>query len=171
VLFTDLVGFTEFNDVAGDVRAVEVIDAQLQLASQIVADNHGARIVKEIGDGLMLWFTTADTALQAAVDFMALVTDARAAEEFPLAIRMGLHHGEAVERGTDLVGQTINVGARVAELAGPGELLASDNAVGALERPVPQSPFAFESVGPVFVRGVREPVWLQRVTPVGAARA
>lgn len=163
VLFTDLVGFTEFNDAVGDAQAVEVLDRQIQLAAEALDGQSDARLVKELGDGLMLWFGKADAAVDAALLLLSSVESARQGGAFPLSIRMGVHHGEARTRGDDVVGATINIGARVADLAGPGELLVSDVALDAMEtgrRDVLQC----ASVGPVRVKGVREPVWLQRVS-------
>ena len=52
VLFTDLVGFTEFNDTVGDRTALDVLDRQTALARSIVEQHADARVVKELGDGL-----------------------------------------------------------------------------------------------------------------------
>ena len=161
VLFTDLVGFTEFNEVVGDAQAVTVLDAQTAYANAALRDQPDARIVKELGDGLMLWFADAGDAVAAAMDLMASIDAARKAGSFPLAIRMGIHHGEAVERGTDIVGRTVNIGARIADLAGPGELLVSDVA---LDR-CTTAEMHCSPIGPVQVKGVSEPIWLQRVQP------
>lgn len=163
VLFTDLVGFTEFNDVVGDIRAVEVLDRQTRLATQAVADHLDGRVVKELGDGLMLWFGDADAAVDAALQLLSSVEAERQNGVFPLAIRMGVHHGEALTRGDDVVGSTINIGARVADLAGPGELLVSDVALDAMAA-TRRDGLRCASVGPVRVKGVRAPVWLQRVS-------
>ncbi|MBT5864070.1 MAG: adenylate/guanylate cyclase domain-containing protein [Ilumatobacter sp.] len=163
VLFTDLVGFTEFNDAVGDAQAVEVLDRQTLLAAEALNGQDDARLVKELGDGLMLWFGTANAAVDAALHLMGSVESARQHGAFPLAIRMGVHHGEALTRGDDVVGATINIGARVADLAGPGELLVSDVALNAMETE-DRDVLHCASVGPVRVKGVREPVWLQRVS-------
>lgn len=160
VLFTDLVGFTEFNDAAGDVAAVEVLDAQTAMASGAISDCADARIVKELGDGLMIWSGSADEAVTAAVDFMRLVSQARCRGDFPLAVRVGLHHGDAVQRGDDLVGQTVNIAARVCDLAGPNEVLVSDTTIDACSS-VPD--VRLEPVGPVAMKGVAQPVWLRRI--------
>jgi len=159
-LFTDLVGFTAYTDSVGDEAAVGVLDRQSEIVGSVLDDGQG-RVVKELGDGLMIWFETADSGLASAVQLMEAIDDARRAGSFPLAVRMGLHHGEAIARGDDLVGQTINIAARVSALPGPGELLVSDevtNACGATS-----GGFAMSPIGPVSVKGVSEPVWLQRV--------
>ncbi len=168
VLFTDLVGFTAFTDSVGDVAALTVLEHQTEMASSVLAAQGAGRIVKELGDGLMIWFDRADAGLVGAVALMNAIDDARAEGSFPLAIRMGLHHGEAIERGDDVVGRTINVAARVSALAGPGELLASDDVLragGAADGSLRLSP-----IGPVTVKGVQEPIWLQRIETDQRAR-
>ena len=73
-------------------------------------------------------------------------------------MRVGLHYGEVVTRQDDLVGRTVNVAARIADRAGPGELLASEAVVVAAD---PDAD-AFSPIGPTTVKGVAEPVWLYR---------
>ncbi len=161
VLFTDLVGFTEYTDAVGDDGALAVVDAQTRLASEVLRGIDDARIVKELGDGLMIWFSGAAEGLRGAVALMEEMQRAHADGSFPLSVRMGLHHGSAVARGDDLVGQTVNVAARVADLAGPGELLVSDDVVDACADD--ELSAGLRSVGPVNVRGVQSPVWLRRL--------
>ena len=55
VLFTDLVGFTEFNDARGDDAAVQVLDQQRRAIDAALAAHPGSRLVKELGDGLMVF--------------------------------------------------------------------------------------------------------------------
>ena len=162
VLFTDLVGFTEFNDVVGDANAIAVLDAQVEFASDAIRGHTDARVVKELGDGLMLFFADSAAAITAALELMESIEAARRAGSFPLAIRMGIHHGEAVARGNDVVGQTVNIAARISDLAGPGELLVSDDALDAAMGDI--TAFGRTPIGPVRVKGVSEPVWLQRLS-------
>ncbi len=161
ILFTDLVGFTEYNEAVGDARAVGVLDQQRRVVDARLCDRADARVVKEIGDGLMVWFGSAAAGLGLSIELLEAFDRTRVAGDFPLAIRMGLHHGESVARGDDLVGRAVNVAARVSALAGPGELLVSeavavaagDHALAVRLRPI----------GPVTVRGVPAPIWLHRV--------
>jgi class 3 adenylate cyclase len=158
VLFTDLVGFTEFTDASGDAAAVGVLDAQSAIAVRALMGVRG-RLVKEIGDGLMFWFADPEPALVAATSILRAVDDARADGGFPLGIRMGMHSGEVVARGDDIVGHTVNVAARIVDLAGPGELVVSDSVLAGLD----PSTATFEPVGPARVKGVEAPVWLHRL--------
>ena len=71
-----------------------------------------------------------------------------------------MHHGESIARGDDLVGQTVNVAARISALAGPGELLVSQELLTACGSADAQE--SLRPVGPVLVKGVQHPVWLHR---------
>ncbi len=163
VLFTDLVGFTEYTDTEGDVAALRVLEHQTRLMSGITGARPDARIVKELGDGLMVWFAFAMDAIEGALAMLLAVEAARSIDAFPVAIRMGLHAGEVLPREGDLIGATVNVAARIVALAGPGELLASEVVVDGCgdRRPAAR----FDPVGPVPVKGVSTPVWLVRVSP------
>lgn len=162
IVFTDLVGFTEYNDAVGDQAAAAVLDRQSEMVAAALCGCQSGRVVKEIGDGLMLAFGSPVEALDTALCLLRSVESARAAGTFPLSMRMGMHHGQAVVRGDDLVGNTVNIASRVAALAGPGELLVSDSVVDAQSGH--SLPAALSPIGPARVKGVHEPIWLHRVT-------
>jgi adenylate cyclase len=159
IAFTDLVGFTEYTDANGDLAAVDVLDRQARLVEAELAGC--GRVVKELGDGLMLWFESGPVGLSAVCAVLAAVSAARDDADFPLAVRMGMHVGEVVERGDDFVGQTVNIAARVADLAGPGELLVTEQVVASLDAGDLRA--AFRPVGPTRVKGVAAPIWLHRL--------
>lgn len=160
VLFTDLVGFTEFNDARGDAVALQVLDHQRRVIDDALGEHPGSRLVKELGDGLMVWCMSAATAVAVACRFGVAIGVERDDGGFPLAVRQGIHHGPVSERGDDVVGRTVNIAARISELAGPSELLVSDEVLAACGN----VEFGrVEAIGPVPVRGVSEPVWLHRI--------
>jgi adenylate cyclase len=158
IMFTDLVGFTEYTDACGDAAAVEVLDRQATIA-RAALDHGEGRLVKELGDGLMFWFEHPEAALRSAVVMLDAVDRARDTRAFPLGVRMGMHCGDVTARGDDFVGRTVNVAARIADLAGPGELLVSDGIVAAIT----PDRATFDPVGPVRVKGVAAPIWLHRL--------
>lgn len=160
VLFTDLVGFTEFNDARGDDVAIQVLDRQRHLIDGVLGEHPGSRLVKELGDGLMVWCAAAVVAVSVACRFGAAIGVERDAGLFPLAVRQGIHHGPVSERGDDVVGQTVNIAARISDLAGPSELLVSDEVLVACGN---AELGRVEAIGPVAVRGVSDPVWLHRI--------
>ena len=162
VLFTDLVGFTAYTEAAGDDAAVRVLDRQASLAGKVVADHDGARVVKELGDGLLLWFGAPESGLAGALEIHASVEEARSEGTLPVAMRLGLHWGEVSLRGDDVVGLTVNTAARIVALAGPGEILVSDDVARACADGAGRP--ALEDVGPIRVKGLTHPIWLHRVS-------
>jgi adenylate cyclase len=134
---------------------------QVRVLAESVTATTGGRIVKELGDGLMLWFGCATDAATATVEFVGRLEELRSCDTFPLAVRVGAHHGESRPRGDDLVGQTVNIAARIVDLAGPMEIVVSEAFVAACESPTGDA--TFEPIGPTSVRGVTDPLWLYRV--------
>ena len=158
VAFTDIVGFTEFCALRGDDEAVALLSLQERLVRDALP--RGARIVKELGDGLLLWFPTATTSLTTCLDLQDAFERESQDGLVPLWVRIGLHWGRPASRGDDLVGHDINVTARIVDVAGPGEVLVSE----ALHAQVAgsASEVQFEELGPVVMKGVPEPVRLYR---------
>ena len=161
LVFTDIVGFTQFTEECGDDRAVEVLERQDEIVRAHLPA--GARIVKELGDGLFLWF---DDACAAITTCLALqdAFSVEASRDLPLWVRMGGHWGTPRRRGDDFIGHDVNLTARIASVAGAGELVASEPLVDVAKSGV--TGVAYYELGPVFVRGVTAPVRLFRVAGV-----
>ncbi len=118
--FIDLAGFTALTEAHGDEEAVDLLERFVDLAEGAVVDR--GRFVKSIGDAVMLTFPAPEPALDATGDLFAACSEQVG---FP-AFRAGLHHGDAVERGGDWFGATVNLAARVAAQAHGGQVLATD---------------------------------------------
>jgi class 3 adenylate cyclase len=118
ILFTDIVGSTDKAASLGDRRWRGLLESHDAIASSIV-EEHGGRLVKLTGDGLLATFDGPGRAIRCVAAFR----DALA----PLGIRIraGLHTGEVELRGDDIGGIAVHLAARVLEQAGPGELLTS----------------------------------------------
>ena len=172
IVFTDIVGFTALTDHHGDDVALALLERQERMVRAALPDT--ARVVKELGDGLLLWFDdpcdAIDSSLRLQREFDAANDAAEAAADgekngaridgIPLWVRIGVHWGCPRRRGDDIVGRDVNLAARIVDLAGPGEVLCSEataDVIGA--RPG----VGFEPLGPVFVRGIAEPVPIVRV--------
>lgn len=165
IVFTDIVGFTALTDIHGDDVALALLERQEGLVRAALPAT--ARVVKELGDGLLLWFDdpsdAIDTCLRLQHGFDALndAADAvGAAADIPLWVRMGVHWGCPRKRGDDIVGRDVNLAARIVDLAGPGEVLCSEATADVIGT---HSGVGFEPLGPVFVRGIAEPVPIVRV--------
>jgi adenylate cyclase len=119
VAFVDLAGFSAIADVYGDASAIAVLGCFEELVRQALG-GLGAPI-KWIGDEAMFGFSDPATALQVLGH---LLPACRAEPRIPLT-RAGVSHGPVLRRSSDLFGSTVNVAARIAALASPGQLLAT----------------------------------------------
>lgn len=159
VVFTDIVSFTEFTAIEGDEAANALLTAQEQIVNAVLPSE--ARLVKELGDGLMLWFPDAQSALDSCLTLLNRFEDYSASTLQPLWVRMGIHWGQQTRRRNDLIGHDVNLAARIADQAGPSELLLSEDTVRQLDRPRSD----FEEIGLVVMKGIPDPVRLFRATP------
>ncbi len=121
ILFTDIVGVTALFDQRGDDPADAVRRTHFD-ALRGAAGDHGGRVVKSTGDGLMVAFSSAVAAVRCAVQ-MQQVT---AAGPDGLGLRVGLAAGEPLPDGDDLYGMPVIVAGRLCDAAEAGEILASD---------------------------------------------
>jgi adenylate cyclase len=119
-LFADLAGFTALTEAHGDEQAADLVDEFSSAASELAA-KFDARLIKTIGDALMLCAPQAS----AAVGLGCALTGELLADHGYPAIRVGMHHGRAVERGGDFFGAAVNLAARISGLAAGGEVLLS----------------------------------------------
>lgn len=148
--FVDLAGFTAMTEAHGDEIAGDVADRLVGFARHALGP--GDHLVKSIGDAVMC----ASPDPRAALDFVTRFVRAAADQaEFPL-LRGGVHQGSAVRRGGDYFGAGVNVAARIASLARPGQIVATA-AVAGVARDL-----RLETVdlGPYTLRNVRDEVEL-----------
>lgn len=118
VLFTDVVGSTERAATLGDRGWRELLDAHDRALRSELERSRG-REVKSTGDGFLATFDGPARAIRCAVSMVS------AARRLGIEIRVGLHSGECEVRGTDVGGLSVHIGARVAAIAGPSEVLVS----------------------------------------------
>jgi adenylate cyclase len=155
--FLDLAGFTRLTEERGD-RAAAALAASLADLVEQVSLPHGGQPVKWLGDGVMFHFRQPGQAVVAALEMVERTPRAG----LPPA-HVGLHAGPVVFQDGDYFGRTVNLAARIAGHAGPGQVLVSDQVVAACgDGPA----IVFEPIGPVPLKGVADPVPLHR-----AARA
>ena len=149
-VFADLAGFTALTEAHGDEQAADLVD-EFSVAVGSRLDEHNAEQIKTIGDALMLRALDAADAVRLA---LAITHDVLADHGYP-SVRVGLHHGPAVERGGDWFGSTVNIAARVSALAGGGEVLLTQ---AVRDRAGDPEGVSFEARGPHTLRNVAEPV-------------
>jgi adenylate cyclase len=151
-LFADIAGFTALTEAHGDEEAARVV-ADFCDAVARELPGFGATHVKTIGDALMLRIP--DPA-QAVLLGLRIALDVMRGHRAP-AVRVGLHHGTAIERDGDYFGATVNLAARVSAAATGGEVLLTGQTV-ALARNL--EGVVYESRGRSALRNIRDPVEL-----------
>jgi class 3 adenylate cyclase len=125
IMFSDIEGFTSITEQLGDRRAMELLREHNGIIRQRIVSSGGHEI-KAQGDGFMVAFGGASSALQCAVgiqhDFAARN---RFKPDLPVQVRLGLHAGEAIRDGNDFLGGAVILAARITQQAKGGEILVS----------------------------------------------
>jgi len=117
IAFTDLEGFTRFTERQGDEKASQLLAEHHRTIGPIVR-SRGGRVVKRIGDGLLLTFSEPVAGVLACLELVAT-------PPAPLRLRAGLHVGDVVVTRDDVVGHVVNVAARVTESAKGGQVIVT----------------------------------------------
>ncbi|HEY3517055.1 MAG TPA: adenylate/guanylate cyclase domain-containing protein [Gammaproteobacteria bacterium] len=165
-------------DIAGYTRLMELDEARVvegwRRARGDVIDptvaRHRGRIVKLTGDGFLAEFSTAESAVKAALDmqaaFAALFADSPAQQR--IAFRMGVNIGDIWVDAEDIYGAGVNVAARLESLARPGGICISGSVHDAVKHKVAAR---YEPMGPQRVKNVKEPIlaWHIAAEPGNAA--
>lgn len=147
ILFVDLVDYTSLAQRV-DARELSSILSALEALSMATALETDGRVVKFLGDGVLLAFHHPSEAIRAA---RALVADHPALP----ARRAGMSTGPVLARQGDYFGATVNLAARLAAAAKPGEIFTDNVAVGV----------ELQRVGKVALKGFDEPIAAYRVAP------
>ena len=118
VLFTDIVGSTDRAAQLGDGRWRDLLERHDQTV-RIQIERFQGREVKAMGDGFVATFDGPGRAIDCA---LAIRETLKASD---IEVRAGIHTGEIEVRGDDIAGMAVHIGARVASIAEPGEVLVS----------------------------------------------
>ena len=117
VAFTDLESFTTYTEVEGDDAARRLL-VDHHRESDAIVRSRGGRVLKRLGDGLMLTFPEPEAAVLACLEL---------ADVAPLPLRAGIHRGMVLVTGDDIMGHAVNLAARVTASARTGELVVTDH--------------------------------------------
>jgi adenylate cyclase len=143
IAFADLTGYTRLTEEAGELEALDAVERFVDAVEATLPDN--ARVVKLIGDEVMVVGTDPSALIDWAVGFQRLQS------ERPLP-RIGIHYGDALYRDGDYYGRDVNIAARIAARSAGGEVLVT--------RPVVEhagSHLEFDRIGEITLKGFTEP--------------
>lgn len=124
IVFTDLVDFSDWALEAGDEAAVDLL-RDVSVAIEPPVKSNDGTVVKRLGDGMMAVFREPGPAIAAVSEGRDRLNEIEA-DGYTPQIRAGIHVGRPRKVGKDYFGVDVNIAARVADGAGPGELLISD---------------------------------------------
>jgi adenylate cyclase len=147
IAFADLAGYTRLTEEAGEEQAVDVVEQFVAGVEATLPDD--ARVIKTIGDEVMIVGSDAAALVDWAVGYQRLAANARPRP------RIGMHVGAALYRDGDYYGRAVNIASRVAARAAGGEVLVT--------RPVTEAAgphLRFDQIGEVTLKGFSEPTEL-----------
>ena len=157
ICFVDITGYTQLTEEQGDEAAAELAETVGGVVRR-TSTQHGGKPTKWLGDGVMLHYPDPGSGVVAALEIM----EGLAWAGLPPA-HVGLHAGPVLFQEGDYYGRTVNLASRIADHAGPREVLVSQAIVDAAG----SAPVSFADVGLVDLKGVGEPVRLFRAEPPG----
>jgi adenylate cyclase len=161
-LFADLVGFTAFTERHGDEAAADVAVRFAEAAARLAHD-HGVRVVKCLGDGMMLRGHDAARVVRLGV---LMQSELAGLDGIP-PIHAGAHTGCAIERAGDWFGAAVNLAARVSDAARGGELLVTEATVAAAGN---LRGIELESLGPQLFRNIGQATGIYSARPLAQRR-
>ncbi|MBL0407855.1 adenylate/guanylate cyclase domain-containing protein [Microvirga aerilata] len=160
IFAADVAGYARLmsQDEVGTLRS---LTAYREIMDRLIAE-HGGRIANTAGDSVLAEFPSAVDAVQCAAAVQEALAQANqdTPEERRIQFRIGVHVGDVMVRGGDLLGDGVNIAARLENLAEPGRVYISD----ATHMYVRRSPtLGFDDLGPQKIKNFDEPVRVYRV--------
>ena len=156
-------------DVAGysrlmgqdEVGTLRTLNAHRQIMDRLIAE-HGGRIANTAGDSVLAEFPSAVDAVQCATQVQKALTstDHDKSDEECLQFRIGVHVGDVMVRGSDLLGDGVNIAARLESLAEPGGVCISGTAYAFVKKTLS---LTYSDLGSHIVKNIEEPIQAYRV--------
>jgi len=167
ILVADVVGYSRLmeRDEAGTLAALK--HHRKTILQPLVSRHHG-RIVKVMGDGVLVDFASAVNAVACAVDLQRemAIANANVATDRRIALRIGINLGDILIEGNDLYGDGVNIAARLEGLAEPGGILASETVVSHVRGKIA---LTFEDMGEKSLKNIDGRVRVFKVASESAA--
>ncbi len=161
IAFADLTGSVSVFEALGNDRATKAITRITQWIGA-KAQEHGGKVVKMLGDGVLMSFPDSRRAIEACVQVQTEHT--QRVQQWPaplkLQLQIGLARGPIVLVDGDCFGDAVNMASRLSDLAGPEQILASASVIEALS---PGSTVRYRNLGPMQIRGKTDPSHVYRI--------
>ena len=168
IMFTDMVGYSAVAQ-RSEALALELLDEQRRILRDILPRHQGHEI-KSMGDGNLVEFASALAATQCAVEIQKAVADwnQSALAERRFLLRIGIHVGDVLHRENDVLGDGVNIAARVEPLAEPGGICLTQQVVDQIQHRIAE---LLVAGGKVKLKNISKPVAIYRVDLSGVTPA
>jgi len=167
ILAADIAGYSRLMGV-DEVGTVQALREHRGAADPLIAQ-HGGRVVKTTGDGLLIEFGSVVGAVECALALQRLAAEGNAATpaERRMEWRIGIHIGDVLIEGDDILGDGVNIAARLEGIAEPGGICISDDAFRQVRGKVEAQ---FADLGEQTLKNIARPLRVYRVGTALAAR-
>ena len=166
IMFTDMVGYSALVE-RNEALALALLEEHRQLLRSIFPKHQGSEI-KTIGDGFLVEFSSALAAVQCGIEIQEAIAKRNSANppQGNFQLRIGIHAGDVVRRDDDVIGDGVNIAARIEPLAGEGGICISQQVFDQVENRVASS---LKSMGQVKLKNIMPPLEIYWVGYEGAA--
>ena len=158
-MFTDTVGYTASTH-ADEGHTLDMLRQQEELVRPLLAVHQG-REIKSTGDGFLVEFDSALKATQCALNIQRRIYERNAEGGLvPIQIRIGIHLGDVVQRGSDILGDAVNIAARIEPIAEPGGICLSGAVYEQVRNKILDK---LEKLPPTALKGLEPPMDIYRI--------
>ena len=159
VMFSDVAGSTALYDKFGDEKAKAIIENCINLMADITKRYKGV-VIKTIGDEIMCRFPTAEDGVNASCSIQEAVSILTGPDDNPMAVRIGIHAGEAILDDNDVFGDAVNVAARMAGIAKARQIITTEDTYNQLSDDLQEMAREFDTTS---VKGKQEQITIYDV--------
>ncbi len=159
VMFSDVAGSTALYDKFGDTKAKAIIENCINLMADITKRYKGV-VIKTIGDEIMCRFPTAEDGINACCSIQEAVSILTGPDDNPMAVRIGIHAGEAILDDNDVFGDAVNVAARMTGIAKARQIITTEDTYNQLSEDLQEMAREFDTTS---VKGKQEQITIYDV--------
>lgn len=162
ILVADIVGYSALME-ADEAGTFDDVRRRRETTIEPILSSHGGRIFKSMGDGVLVEFSSAVNAVQAAIALqkgMSLANTTPPQAKKPLVLRIGINLGDVIGEGSDIYGEGVNIAARLETLAEPGGIVISEKVEAEVRGKLPA---VFNDIGEQQLKNIARPVRAYRL--------
>ncbi|WP_188131300.1 adenylate/guanylate cyclase domain-containing protein [Mesorhizobium sp. NFR06] len=169
IVVADVVGYSRMME-ADEVGTLKVLKDRRKSVLEPVIRSHGGRVVKLMGDGVLIEFASAVNAVAGSLELQQKMAEANVAlpEAHQVTLRIGINLGDVIGEGSDIYGDGVNIAARLEGQARPGGICMSDKVYNEIRGKVD---VIAEDLGHLQLKNIGTPIRAFAVTPAGATHA